>query len=168
VDDSNKPARVQCIWNDADEDLEWLKETDIWVLESRREEKVAAINSTAVDAGEFPRKPSLLSLITIPELAMDVSKWVAYDLLSPDSTTQPTLQVLEVAKYGILSGVVGNAFFEVLKGNQFNESTIARFAKSGLEGGALFVAYEGSIDFIEANKDIRKLLGDKLPFIPYI
>ena len=45
---------------------------------------------------------------------------------------------------------------------------INRFIKSGIEGAALFVAYESSINIINSNKEFRKLLGDKLPFIPYI
>ena len=41
---------------------------------------------------------------------------------------------------------------------------------AGLEGAALFVAYEGSLQLLDINSDIRLNLVDKtkrIPFVPY-
>ena len=154
----------------------WMSAADIWIqsepdtfavnndpLNSFTPVQDATSNATSLSIG-----PRLASLITFPEVMMDVSKWVAYDLLLPSSATEPELVVFEVAKCGALAGVIGNLFFEVLKGNEFNKTSLVRFTKSGLEGAALFVAYQEATSFICANQDMRKVLSSKLPFFPYV
>ena len=164
-----------CKWFDSEDNPVWVNSNDIVVLEENNYDQINndPLNSyvaTNVEslADNVSKKPSLFSLITIPEITNDVSKWVFYDLLLPDSATAPNVKVSEVALYGGISGLIGNAFYEVLKLNQFNQSSVNRFVKAGIEGAALFVAYESSISLINSDQNFRKMLGDKLPFIPYI
>ena len=144
------------------------------------------------------------TLISFPEIAQDVAKWVSYNSLLPSSerTNYPV-----VAEYGLLAGMIGCLFFELtssnrdrksLKGvnddakkdsmheenvddffgkvsdmerNKEISSLFPRFLNAGLEGAALFVAYEASLQLLDVNSDIRQVLVDKtkrIPFIPYV
>ena len=140
-------------------------------------------------------------LISLPEIAQDVSKWVSYNSLLPSAER---MNYLVVAEYGLLAGLIGCFFFEVTKSkedkksvdivnNHINEETIydkfngemsitlddksgtsgllSRFLNAGLEGAALFVAYEGSLQLLDVNYDIRQVLIDRskrIPFVPYL
>jgi hypothetical protein len=103
-----------------------------------------------------------------------VTKWVAYDLLLP-SDVGDEVPFLVALKYGALSGIAGNAIFELLnklESNRDDETSLSlmagggmsaaspnvkvwgalltRFLRAGLEGGALFASYEGTINFFES------------------
>ena len=59
---------------------------------------------------------------------------------------------------------------EDIENNSAFLSLFTRFMNAGLEGAALFVAYEGSLQLLDINSDIRLNLVDKtkrIPFIPY-
>ena len=48
---------------------------------------------------------------------------------------------------------------------------LSRFLNAGLEGAALFVAYEGSLQLLDVNYDVRQVLIDRskrIPFVPYL
>ena len=166
-------------------------------------------NTTALTARVTPSKIDSTTnvmrdktpLLSLPEIAQDVSKWVSYNSLLP-STERMNYPV--VAEYGLLAGLIGCFFFEVTKSkedkksveivnNHVNEDTIydkftgelsstlnnksgtsgllSRFLNAGLEGAALFVAYEGSLQLLDVNYDVRQVLIDRskrIPFVPYL
>ena len=150
-----------------------MKPSDVWVLKVNSDEQSALeeelvfnndpLNSFQLPLIQLPSGEKLASLITIPEVAQDVSKWVAYNTLAPADAS-----ILTVAAFGAAAGMIGNSFFEVLKKNSLDKASLLRYMRTGLEGAALFVAYEGCIDFLDHTPNIRKLLGSKLPFIPYV
>lgn len=89
-------------------------------------------------------------LISLPELSQDITKWVAYGFLSPE-TGLP----FDAAVAGTASGLISHALYEILlpstksllSGKAAFSSkdylTIAnRFLMAGLEGGTLFASYE--------------------------
>lgn len=152
-----------------------MKASDIWVLDDNEGENFQVnndpLNKFVPIKSAFPRNAksttSFASLITLPEVMMDVSKWVAYDLLLPDSAKKPVVNLFEISKSGALAGILGNFVFEVLKKNNVNGTMIGRFGKAGVEGAALFAAYEEAIAYINSQQEIRQVLGNRLPFIPY-
>jgi len=166
--DFARRSNVLCKWEGEDDEV-WMKASDIWVLDSVIEVNNDPLNRYigTIKLPSIKKPPNFASLITFPEVTMDVTKWVAYDFLSPDSVSESAVNFFEVTKVGALSGMLGNAFFEILKKNSFNSTTLGRFSKAGIEGAALFAAYEESISYINSQKEIRQALGDKLPFIPY-
>lgn len=143
------------------------------------------------------RSPSLT--ISLAEVIQDVTKWVAYDLLLP-SDMSDQVPFLVAMQYGALSGLAGNAVFELLKAttaaeeeegaatagpvdthyhlkssssssnNTYTDTETdkekfqrsvrsfrkisARFMRAGLEGGALFASYEGTVNFFDSNKSL--------------
>lgn len=93
------------------------------------------------------------SLISVPELAQDLTKWVAYDLLSNDNPTP-----LDGAVFGVLSGLISHSIYEILlpSTQAFRKGEVAfqpsdyiriatRFLQAALEGGALFFSYEATL-----------------------
>ena len=116
-----------------------------------------------------------LPLISVSEITMDVSKWVAYDLLLSDSDSVP---LLEAATCGAEAGLTAILVVEVLKtlkiagfqGNETIWSTIpiqTRLIRAAIEGAVLFWAYEGSL--VYCNKlfpdKIKEYLERKFDFI---
>jgi hypothetical protein len=135
--------------------------------------------------------------ISLAEVIQDVTKWVAYDPLLPADITDQ-VPFLVALQYGALSGLAGNAVFELLKANagdkepthihhrddddndnddntsmtetkkkkkeeedefqrvfrSFRKISV-RFLRAGLEGGALFASYEGTVNFFDnSNKSL--------------
>ena len=146
--------------------------------------------------------PSPSLTISLAEVIQDVTKWVAYDLLLP-SDMSDQVPFLVAMQYGALSGLAGNAVFELLKAttaaeeeegaatagpvdthyhlssssssssssnNTYTDTETdkekfqrsvrsfrkisARFMRAGLEGGALFASYEGTVNFFDSNKSL--------------
>lgn len=72
------------------------------------------------DVKDSEKNNALVSLITIPEVAQDVSKWVAYNLLLPEYATEPFNPPF-VSAYGALAGIIGNFFYEFLKKSKVDQ-----------------------------------------------
>ena len=210
----------------------WMKASDVWVVRSmtiKAKEEVEnsfdvdyvlnqekgtimsmqndsniATLTTRMSSSMITMKKDKTSLISFPEIAQDVAKWVSYNLLLP---ADERLNYLRVGEYGLLAGVIGCFFFEITKSKQKEKkilngsnddvnkvdkdiepiesddkveediennsafiSLFSRFMNAGLEGAALFVAYEGSLQLLDINSDIRLNLVDKtkrIPFVPY-
>eukprot|EP01036_Dinobryon_divergens_P034480 gene34480-44554_t len=157
-----------------------------------------AVNISIATTQQQPASSSLT--ISFAEVIQDVTKWVAYDLLLPADITDQ-VPFLVALQYGALSGLAGNAVFELLKANAAEEeeeeeeaahihhqdddddnmvyTTLTennnntkkkdkfqrvfrsfrkisvRFLRAGLEGGALFASYEGTVNFFDnSNKSL--------------
>ena len=159
-----------------------------------------AVNISIATTQQQPASSSLT--ISLAEVIQDVTKWVAYDLLLPADITDQ-VPFLVALQYGALSGLAGNAVFELLKANAAEEeeeeeaahihhqdddddnilyTTLTenynsmkekkkkdefqrvfryfrkisvRFLRAGLEGGALFASYEGTVNFFDnSNKSL--------------
>jgi hypothetical protein len=148
------------------------------------------VSFNASTASPQPASPSPSLTISLAEVIQDVTKWVAYDLLLP-SDMSDQVPFLVAMQYGALSGLAGNAVFELLKATtaaeeeegaatagpvdthyhltytdtetdkeKFQRSVrsfrkiSARFMRAGLEGGALFASYEGTVNFFDSNKSL--------------
>ena len=161
---------------------------------------LTAILTSTANTTVTTSKEKSKSIISLPEIAQDVAKWVSYNTLLP---FDQRMNYAVVADYGLLAGMVGCLLYEVTSHNEEGKvdlnksndrahrdiqprgaeydgiwsiskeeiySIVSRFVKAGLEGAALFVAYEGSLQLLDINSDIRQMLRDKtkkIPFIPY-
>lgn len=141
-------------------------------------EPAVNISISAPTATAQQPAPSSLT-ISLAEVIQDVTKWVAYDLLLPADVTDQ-VPFLVALQYGALSGLAGNAIFELLKATAAQEAAnihptatennnkdnfqrvlgsfrkiSVRFLRAGLEGGALFASYEGTVNFFDnSNKSL--------------
>jgi len=79
-----------------------------------------------------PAETNKTALITWPELAQDVSKWVVYDLLLPDDIDNVPLDL--AAKVGAMSGMLGNIVFFVCNRNNENKKSFESVVDNGDEG----------------------------------
>ena len=131
---------------------------------------MAASSDSFPEKFESKKESQSSFVIPLPEIIQDVTKWVAYDLFLR-MEVDDQVPFLVALKYGTLSGLAGNAIFELLKGKDVNSdsdedwqyysrdrpiirslrSVAVRFLRAGLEGAALFASYEGTINFFENN-----------------
>ena len=158
-----------------------------------------SFNASTASPQPASLSPSPSLTISLAEVIQDVTKWVAYDLLLP-SDMSDQVPFLVAMQYGALSGLAGNAVFELLKAttaaeeeegaatagpvdthyhlkssssssnNTYTDTKTdkekfqrsvrsfrkisARFMRAGLEGGALFASYEGTVNFFDSNKSL--------------
>lgn len=121
-------------------------------------------SSTTASINEVSNASSngFTSFLSLPELVQDVTKWVTYDLILPD-TFSDHVPLLQAAKYGALSGLAAHAVYELLKDKSkiTNGKTIIRkYLQACIEGSVLFATYEGSVNFFKTSStpEIRKFL----------
>jgi hypothetical protein len=106
------------------------------------------------------------SVISIPEIVQDVTKWVAYDLLLP-STDSISVPIVDAVQYGSLSGLAGAIVYELCKFKDIQNGNLVeksgKMFKACLEGGALFASYEASISFFETSTtpEVKEILLKK-------
>jgi hypothetical protein len=112
------------------------------------------------------KEASMLSaekpVITIPEAAQDMTKWVSYSMLQQSlSAGSGMVSPLVALQSGAISGLMGNAVLEILCRARARGETdrlkpgkrafIVRYINAALEGAFLFAAYEGSLTVLDMN-----------------
>lgn len=108
-------------------------------------------------AGAANGKSGVFSVISAPEITLDVAKWVAYDLLVSRFDDVP---LQDAALCGGLAGLASILLLEALKATGWKSfqgefsfwagaDLKTRLYRAALEGAALFWAYEGSHKYLD-------------------
>eukprot|EP01038_Epipyxis_sp_PR26KG_P006028 gene6028-8300_t len=128
------------------------------------EETGFSLSSTKTN---IPIENSQKPFITGPEIVQDIVKWVTYDLVLPADL--PEVGPLDAIKFGAISGLAGNAIFEILNSRNDQHSSrmfvasSKRFFRAGIEGATLFASYEGTINFFHSipTSELKQILMAK-------
>ena len=115
------------------------------------EEIISKIDFQNNSVAQVSFATTLLSSVSLAEIIVDVTKWVAYDLLVQDSDT---VSQLEAALCGAGAGMLAVSllhFLQMIWTEQLalkdNVDFPTRVARAGLEGGILFLVYEATLNY---------------------
>jgi len=106
--------------------------------------------SSSFESFNLSSTPSLsttISTISIAEIIQDVTKWVTYDLILP-SDLDNQVPIIEALLFGALSGLAGNAVFELFK--------LANSKKHDILSNMFSIG----IDDLDAREPVKSILED--------
>lgn len=91
------------------------------------------------------------------EVAKDITKWITYDLLVPQGGGHVPVQ--DAFRNGAVAAVTAQIVFELTRTRTKNSTSVSKgpsqlltsIVTSGLEGAALFGAYEACMQYFEQN-----------------